>query len=83
MAVVGQLILLWPSTCSSLPSKIPGPQSGAWEGLAQGPGHCTYLPPYLWVLQHYLLTDHNGLPALPPSQTWAAVVTPFPLQCMS
>ena len=45
MAVVGQLVLTWSSASPSLPSKISGPQHGAWEGLALGPGHCTYLPP--------------------------------------
>lgn len=45
VAVVGQLVFSEPSAWPSLPSKIPDPYSGAWEVLAYGPGHCTYLPP--------------------------------------
>lgn len=73
----------FPGLLPPLPSlpRYLAPSTGPGRGWLGGLGTVhTCLPHHPWVLQHYLLTDHHGLP---PSQTWAAAVTPSPLQCMS
>lgn len=66
VAVAGSLIFPWSSASPFLPSKILAPKVGHGRGW-QGLGTVDTCPPHPWVLQHYLLTDHHGLPALPPS----------------
>lgn len=73
VAVVEQLVLPW-VICLLFPPFMRSTLEWGREGLAQGPGHCTYLAPQPWVLHHYLLTKPPW-PACPASSHYGLLLS--------